>query len=456
MEDASGTGLGQFRLWYSQAGTPVVTVRQSYHDSAERYTLSVTQYCPPTAGQGHKQPMHIPLAIALLNRHGQEIPLRLEGETTPSPATTRVLSITQQEETFSFVDVVEEPTASLLRGFSAPVNLVAELTDTQLAFLFAHDTDPFNRWNAGQELATRLMRRLIASPREEWTKPAEPAFIAAVERILADESLDKALAAEALTLPTETRIANQMEVIDVAAIHEARQFLRLTLAQTLKSQFELAYHSNRSSEPYRYEPMLAGQRSLKNACLDYLMLLKEPDIRALCVTQFEQADNMTDTLGALAPLAHTDCPERHAALARFEQRWQDEPLVMDKWFSIQASSPLPQTVAEVTKLLEHPRFDLKNPNKVRALLGTFCHFNQVRFHQADGAGYRLIADCIHALDPMNPQVSARLLSAFSRWRRFDTHRQALMQYELNRILKLPKLSPDAYEIASKTLQAAEP
>nr|MBS0020791.1 aminopeptidase N [Gammaproteobacteria bacterium] len=455
MEDATGSDLGQFRLWYSQAGTPVLTVTHDYDESARRYTLSVTQYCPPTAGQPHKEPMQIPLAIALLDQHGQELPLRFEGESTRSPATARVLSITRPQESFSFVGVTEEPTASLLRGFSAPAKLAAEFTDTQLAFLFANDTDPFNRWNAGQELATRLMLRLIATRREEWTKPAEPAFIAAVESILGDDTLDKALAAEALALPTEIHIANQMDVIDVAAIHEAREFLRLTLSRTLTTSFQLAYHANRSDPPYRYDPVLAGRRSLKNTCLAYLMLLNEPDSRALCVAQFQRADNMTDALGALAPLAHTDCSERPEALALFEQRWRDDPLVMDKWFSIQASSPLPQTVAEVKRLLEHPRFDLKNPNKVRALLGTFCHQNQVRFHQADGAGYRLVAACIRELDPLNPQVAARLLNAFSRWRRFDAGRQALMQYELEQILSLPKLSRDAYEIASKTVTAAE-
>ncbi|MFZ0256102.1 MAG: aminopeptidase N [Gammaproteobacteria bacterium] len=455
MEDATGTDLGQFRLWYSQAGTPVLTVVQSYDENARRYTLSVAQHCPSTAGQPHKKPIHIPLAVALLDHNGQELPLRFEGESALSRATTRILSITRQQESFSFVGVTEEPTASLLRGFSAPVNLAAEFTDAQLAFLFAHDTDPFNRWNAGQELATRLMLRLMATPREAWTKPAEPAFIAAVASILGDETLDKALAAEALALPTEIQIANQMDVIDVAAIHEAREFLRLTLSQSLKTPFQLTYHANRSDDPYRYDPVLAGRRSLKNTCLAYLMLLNEPDFRALCVAQFHRVDNMTDALGALAPLAHTDCPERQDALAQFEQRWQDDPLVMDKWFSIQASSPLPQTVIEVKRLLEHPRFDLKNPNKVRALIGTFCHHNQVRFHQVDGEGYRLVAECIRELDPLNPQVAARLLNAFSRWRRFDTHRQALMQYELEQIFNLPKLSRDTFEIASKTLMAAE-
>lgn len=455
MEDATGVDLGQFRLWYSQAGTPVLTVKHGFNRCKRCYTMSVAQHCPPTAGQPHKEPMHVPIAVALLDRHGQELPLRLEGESDRVVATTRILSVTREEQSFSFPGIAEEPVPSLLRGFSAPVKLAVELTDTQLAFLFATDTDPFNRWNAGQELAARMIRRLIAMPTEEWPEPTALAFMAAVESILGDETLDKALAAEALALPTEVQIGNQMDVLDVTAIHDARHLLQLTLAQTLKIQFQAAYHANRSAAPYRYHPALAARRCLKNLCLNYLMLLNEADIRALCMAQFALADNMTDVLGALVPLAHTACPERPAVLEQFEQRWRDEPLVMDKWFAIQASSPLPHTLSEVKKLLGHPRFDLNNPNRVRALLGTFCHHNQLRFHQLSGEGYRLIADCVCELDPLNPQLAARLLSAFGQWHRLDAPRQTLMQRQLERILNLPKLSRDSYEIASKILRPPE-
>ncbi len=453
MEDATGADLGQFRLWYSQAGTPVLTAKHRFDAAQGRYTVSLAQQCPPTPGQPHKAPMHIPLAVALLDRHGQEVPLRLAGESAVATATTRILSVTQERQSFSFVGVTEQPVPSLLRGFSAPVKLAIELTDTQVAFLFANDTDAFNRWDAGQELATRVMRRRIATPTEEWPVPAALAFIAAAERILNHEALDKALAAEALALPTERQIGNHMDVIDVTAIHDARHLLQLTLAQTLNTELQAAYHANRATGPYRYQPALAAQRRLKNLCLDYLMLLNEPGVRALSMAQFDSADNMSDVLGALVPLAHTECPERCEALERFEQRWGDEPLAMDKWFAIQASSPLPHTLSEVKRLLEHPRFDFENPNKVRALLGNFCHHNQLRFHQLNGDGYQLLADCVRELDPLNPQVAARLLGAFAQWRRFDIPRQTLMQHQLETVLGLPKLSRDSYEIASKTLSS---
>lgn len=451
MEDASGMELAQFRLWYSQAGTPVVEIKGTYDRDAKSYTLALKQSCPPTPGQLHKVPLHIPLALALLGSRGQELPLWVEGEAGAAVATEKVLSMTQEQQSITFTDVPKEPVPSLLRGFSAPVKLLAERSDDQLAFLLGHDTDSFNRWDAGQELASRLMLRLIDDQRSGRLRQLSTAFIEAVGTVLADPVLDRALVAELLTLPSETHMANQMDIIDVDAIHGTRQFVRRSLGQELKQRLLSAYHANHDRGLYHHHPLSAGRRNLKNVCLGYLMALDEPEVRALCVAQFDRANNMTDALGALAWLANTECPERHDMLARFEQRWRNDTLVMDKWFTIQAGSCLATSLEEVKALMTHPTFDLKNPNKVRALIGTFCHHNPVQFHRQDGEGYRFLADCVCQLDPLNPQVSARLLGAFSRWRRFDPHRQRLMCSELERVSQLPRLSRDSYEIVSKTL-----
>ncbi|NIR31609.1 MAG: aminopeptidase N [Gammaproteobacteria bacterium] len=451
MHDASGVDLTQFRLWYEQAGTPELTVRGRYDAREKTYTLAVKQYCPPTPGQPRKKPFHVPLAMGLVDPDGGDVPLRLDGEPSSAARQTRVLSLRDESAEFRFVDVPRPPVPSLLRDFSAPVKLRVERPETELAFLLAHDSDPFNRWDAGQTYATGLMLRLIAEHQAGRPLAPDANFTRAVGRTLTGGETDRALVAEALTLPTETWLAEQMKVVDVEAIHHVRRFVRRNLARDLREEWLRAYTECPSLGPYRFGPEEAGRRSLKNLALAHLAELEEPEMTTRCVDQFRSADNMTDSMAALAVLAQHECPEREEALAAFHEHWKDDALVLDKWFTIQATSRLPDTLQRVRALMEHPAFHLKNPNKVRALIGAFCHANPVRFHDASGEGYRFLAERVLELDPLNPQIAARLLGALNRWRRYDEHRQGLMKAELERILAAPGLSRDTYEIASKAL-----
>jgi aminopeptidase N len=452
MADANGVDLEQFRRWYSQAGTPEVAAHGVYDPHTVTYTLTLRQSCPPTPGQSRKEPFHIPLKIGLVNAEGRDLPLQLAGEAKPS-GSQRVLELRAPEHSFQFVNVPGEPIPSLLRGFSAPVKLLFDYSDADLMFLLAHDSDEFNRWEAGQQLACRTILGLIEDRRQGRSWALAEEFSAAFGKALSTATLDRALLARLLTLPDEAYLAEQMEVVDVDGIHEARLFAQRTLAARLRDTLLATYEAHHERGEFRGDAAAIGKRSLKNRCLDYLMQLDDPPLRALCLKQLQQADNMTDELGALAPLVNCDCVERSIALANFEQRWRREPLVMDKWFTLQATSHLPATLAEVKSLMRHPLFTLKNPNKVRALIGAFCQSNPVRFHAADGSGYAFLGEQVLALNGLNPQIAARLMGALTRWRKYDAGRQALMQAELERILKIPNLSPDVYEIASKSLGA---
>nr|VFK25753.1 MAG: aminopeptidase N [Candidatus Kentron sp. MB]VFK29742.1 MAG: aminopeptidase N [Candidatus Kentron sp. MB]VFK74893.1 MAG: aminopeptidase N [Candidatus Kentron sp. MB] len=453
MEEAGQMDLGQFRGWYAQAGTPEVSVEGQYDAEEKTYTLTLAQSCKPTPGQPEKAPFHIPIAVGLLDEHGEDLPLKPAGEVSSSR--TRVLSLRQRRQQFRFVDIPSPPIPSLLRGFSAPVTLKMTRTPEELAFLLAHDSDPFSRWDAGQTLATRLMLDSIAEYQAGRVIKVDGILIDALGKVLkkalADTQSEKGLIAEILNLPTEIYLGMQMECVDVEAIHHVRQFMRRALAEALKEPFLDAYHRYGSHGPYQYSSESAGKRRLKNLCLGFLMELPDPEIPALCLARFEGADNMTDALAALSFLANADCAERQAALQGFERKWRHDPLVMDKWFAAQATSRLSDTLPAVKGLMTHPAFSLKNPNKVRALIGSFCQRNQLRFHRADGAGYIFLADQVLALDAMNPQIAARLLGALSRWRSFDADRQGVMKRELERIVTHPGLSRDTYEIASKTL-----
>ncbi len=452
MEDATGVDLSQFRLWYSQAGTPELAVSDSYDPAASTYTLTVEQSCPPTPGQPDKAPLHIPLALGLLGADGRDLPLRLEGE-PEAAGTTRVLELRRPREVFRFVDVVQHPVPSLLRDFSAPVNVRMSCSPDALVFRLAHDSDPFNRWDAGQRLAVRTLLGLVNDFRADRELHLSDAFVHAFARVLADTSLDPAMAAETLSLPSETYLGQQMEVVDVEAIHAIRTFVRRTLAVRLRPVLLDTYLTSRDPGPFSITPQAMGRRSLKNLCLGYLMAEDTLESRTLCSAQLEEAGNMTDAIAALSLLADCDCPERRPALDTFYGKWRDDPLVLDKWFTIQATSQLPGTLTEVQELLDHPAFSIRNPNRVRSVVGAFSHGNPVRFHAGDGAGYAFLADQVLHLDPLNPQVAARLLGALSRWRRYDSRRQNLMRDQLKRVAETAHLSKDVYEVASKSLAA---
>ena len=450
MQDASGVDLTQFRRWYEQAGTPVLDVAGRYDAAAKRYTLTVAQTCPPTPGQDTKLPFHIPFAVGLVGPDGNDMPLQLAGEAKAGDG-TRILSLTRPQETFEFVNVPQRPVPSLLRGFSAPINLRFDYTDADLTHLMAFDADSFNRWEAGQRLALNLLMRGIAEFRAGRAVQYPDAFIKAVVRVLADAAKDPAFAAEALGLPSEGYIAEQMDEIDPDAIHSVRRGLRRHIAGALKSELLNAYKTSTAPQPYSPDARSAGLRALRNLCLGYLMELNDTQMQALCATQFDAADNMTDSMAALTALANAEGGAREGALKKFYEKWKDEPLVLDKWFAVQATSRLPDTLSVVNRLMQHPAFTLKNPNRVRSVVSSFCHGNQVRFHAADGSGYAFGADQVIAIDPLNPQVAARLARSFDRWKKFDPARRTLAQAALERIRGTAGLSKDTFEVVTRAL-----
>jgi len=420
------------------------------YDAARRsYALTLGQSCAATPGQTAKLPFHIPFSVGLVDARGADVPLRLQGETAPT-GTTRVLSLSEPHQRFVFVDVPSEPVPSLLRSFSAPVIVRYEYTDEALTHLLAHDSNDFNRWEAGQRLALKILLRGVAAHQGGQQPEFSDGFVRAFARVLDDAARDPAFTAEALALPSETYIAEQMNVADPDAVHAVRVALRRRLAHELKGELLAAYQAFAVAGPYSPDARSAGQRALKNLCLSYLMELPEPPALELCTRQFETADNMTDAMAALTALANTDCAERGSALAKFYSRWSEEPLVVDKWLAVQASSRLPGTLAEVKRLTAHPAFDIKNPNKVYALIRSFGA-NQVRFHAADGEGYAFLAGQIIALDALNPQIAARIARSFDRWRKFDPQRQQHAHTHLERVRAVQGLSKDTLEVVSKAL-----
>lgn len=451
MADANGYDLAQFKRWYDQAGTPELVVSGTWDAQGHRYTLDVAQAWAPTPGQPDKQPVYIPLKVGLLAPDGQDMPLHLVGESSAGD-TSRVLVVQAAQQRFTFVNVPEPPVPSLLRGFSAPVNVRFDYSDEQLAFLLAHDSDAFARWDAGQRLTLRHLKRLVEDYRRGVPLRIEAVFLEAFEKLIQDRGLDSALLAEALTLPGEAYIAEQMDQVDVDAIHAARKVLQRALAEALESRFAEGYHNNRVNQRYRFDAADAGRRRLSNLCLAYLTTLDKPDYCALALEQYRRSDNMSDTMGALHALIHRDCSQRDEALQAFHDRWQGDALVMDKWFALQAMSTRTDTLDTVKRLMGHPLFTLKNPNKVRALIGAFANANPVNFHQASGAGYEFVGDRILELDGLNPQVAARLARGFSRWKHYDEARQAKMRAQLQRIAALSSLSKDVFEVVSKSLE----
>ncbi len=454
MEDANGADLTQFKRWYSQAGTPRLAVSEQYDAATKTYSLTFRQSCPPTPGQSEKLAFVIPVSLGLLDGQGNEIDLRLQDEES-SVGTTRVLAVDQPEQTFTFFDVPEQPLPSLLRGFSAPVKLDFPYSRDQLMFLMQHDSDGFNRWEAGQQLSVQVLQEMIGQHQRGEALHLDQRLVAALRSQLEDESLDQAMVAEMLSLPSEAYLTEISDVADVDAIHAARDFARQSIATALFDLFWKRYQANREvsrQTPYIAEAGHFARRALQNIALSYLMLSGKPEVVAACVEQFEQADNMTERLTALAVLVNSGFEaERDKALASFAEHFKDNPLVMDQWFSVQAGNTQPGGLERIEHLMQHPAFTLKNPNKVRALIGAFANQNLVNFHRADGAGYRFLADQVIVLNKLNPQIASRLLAPLTRWRKYDVGRQGLMKTELERILASGELSSDVYEVVSKSL-----
>ncbi|AZE04911.1 aminopeptidase N [Pseudomonas chlororaphis] len=454
MEDANGIDLAQFKRWYSQAGTPRLAVSEAYDAAAKTYSLTFRQSCPQTPDKVEKLPFVIPVELGLLDAKGAAIALRLAGESA-AQGTSRVISVTEAEQTFTFVDIAEQPLPSLLRGFSAPVKLSFPYNRDQLMFLMQHDSDGFNRWDAGQQLAVQVLQDLIAQHQQGQALVLDQRLVTALATLLADDSLDQAMVAEMLSLPGEAYLTEISEVADVEAIHAAREFARQQLADSLFDALWKRYQANREvsrSTDYVAESAHFARRALQNIALSYLMLTEKPQVLAAAIEQFDAADNMTERLTALAVLVNSPFEaEKAKALAVFAEHFKDNALVMDQWFSVQAGSTLPGGLERVKALMQHPAFNIKNPNKVRALIGAFAGQNLINFHAADGSGYRFLADLVIQLNGFNPQIASRQLAPLTRWRKYDSARQALMKGELERIRASGELSSDVFEVVSKSL-----
>ncbi|MDD2855155.1 MAG: aminopeptidase N, partial [Desulfuromonadaceae bacterium] len=452
MQDAGGVNLDQFSVWYSQAGTPVITGIGSYSAADKTFTLTLRQSSPSTPGQPDKANLHIPVVFGLLGGEGREFPLTLVGESADSDETTRILNLRSTEESFCFKGIDEEPVPSLFRGFSAPVKVDYPYRHDQLALLMAYEPDPFCRWDAGQNMAAKVILALAADLQQGREPLLDTLFADAFHKTLVSNCQDRAFLAETLALPTEKYLAELVQVVDPGAIHSAREFVVTSLAQLFMDDFILLRRENRSNPPYSQDDGLSGSRRLSNLCLAYLMSIGGQSNIDICVEQYRNADNMTDSVGALAPLLSCDCPERVELLNDFYHRWQGERLVVDKWFAMQAASTLPGTLDELKGLLSHSAFEMTNPNRFRSLVGVFSQRNQVRFHDPSGDGYRFLTDQLLRLIPLNPQVSARMLAPLTVWKRFESGRSILMREQLERIYAVPDLPGDVFEVVSNSLK----
>jgi len=466
MADSSGRNLDQFERWYSQSGTPQLKVTTAYDAATETYTMTFTQSCPPTPGQAKKLPFHIPVAVGLINAQGHDMPLHCVEQDNPTASTTMVLELTKAKQVFHFTGVSEEPTPSILRNFSAPVELHCSFSDQQLAHLLAHDSDAFNRWEAGQRLAMRRLLRLTTAVQTNQPLELDATFIEALRKTLNDHSLDPSFREQVLMLPSATNVAEHMTVIDPHAIKTARQFMRAEITRHLKADLLNAYESNLTNGKYVPDAISSGKRGLKNLALAYLQEWPKSSTFELAQSQFEAAKNMTDRTGALASMLNAQIlnkdsgaskkatKEAHRAVAdalkRFYHDFKDEALVIDKWFTLQGSATSTD-VAAMRKLLKHPAFNIRNPNRARSLIYAFCNANPAQFHAPDGSGYALWSDLVLQLNDINPQVAARLARSLDRWRKYTPALQEKMHTALQKVASAKNVSRDVLEIVSKAL-----
>ena len=467
MEDANEVDLTQFRVWYRQAGTPVLNCSGRYDEAARTLTLEVEQSCPLTPGQEAKDPYHLPLKVGLLNSEGQDIrfpviDLDIASIDEAGQGFSAVLNVTRPKQEFVFRGLDEAPVPSLLRGFSAPVKLEYAYDRDDLTFLMSHDSDGFNRWEAGQRLAVDVIQEVVQQVEAGATVSVDERLISAFDANLSeaidgdkDPTLDKAMIAHMLVLPLESYLIELAATANVDAIHAAREAVRNEIADKLAGLLLSVYKLNQSEVEYRTGASQIAERSLKNVALSYLMQPETTEMVPLCFEQFESAANMTDTSAAIRALVNSAAEaaqeSKAKALTDFYNRWNNEALVIDQWFAIQANCPLPGTLDRVKALMGHEAFDIKVPNRMRALVAQFAIANIVNFHQADGGGYAFLADCVIELNAINPQMAARILSPLTRWSKFDEARQGMMKSELERILETKSISNDVYEIVTKSL-----
>jgi aminopeptidase N len=446
--DVSGRDFTQFMRWYTQAGTPEVVIATHYDAGAKTYRIEAKQNVPPTPGQPHKEPMVIPLALGLVGKDGRDMSLMLDGRRLDNG----VIELSKPDQRFVFTDVAERPTPSVNRNFSAPIKLNLPLDPSELHFLAAHDADPFNRWQAVQTLAMTLLVDHVAALQNRAAPRSDEGLVAALGGILADSKLEPAFVALTLTPPSEADIAREIGGnVDPDAIHMARRALHAAIGEQLRPALTETYHRLAASGPYRPDAAGAGQRALKNLCLDFLAANSQDNAIALALAQYQSADNMTDRMAALETLSKHDRAERTQAIEDFYGRYADDPLIIDKWLALQAAIPEPTTLERVKALTSHPAFSMTNPNRIRALIGSFAQANHTQFNRMDGKGYDFVADIVLALDPKNPQVAARLTGAFRSWRALEPRRRERAENTLRRVAAAPSLSRDVGDIVARTL-----
>jgi aminopeptidase N len=453
--DANGRDLAQFKRWYAQAGTPRVTVTTRHDAAAAVFELTLSQATAPTPGQSTKEPFHIPFAVGLLGRDGTDLPLQLEGEAAPQ-GTTRVLDLTQPSRTFRFVNVPDPVVPSLLRGFSAPVTVEMNYSDDELAFLAAHDSDPFTRWEAGQRMAINRLMVLTDAAERGHALGLDEVFVQVVRSTLAAPHLSPAFKEQALTLPSESFIGEQRAVIEPEAIRAARRFMLGELGRRLAAEWTAAYDTLAVKGPYSPDPNSAGRRALRNLALGYLVDASVPGALELARGQLAAAENITDAQGALTAIVNSTAPYKADVLAELARAWSREPLLMNKWFHLQATALAqpgePPVVERVRRLMQHPGFSMSNPNNVFSLLRSFCVANEAEFHRRGADGYALWVEAVLTLDRVNPTVAARIARALDRWRRFAADRQQAMRAALEQVAGSDHLSRDVREIVTKSLE----
>jgi aminopeptidase N len=447
--EAGGPDLTQFKRWYGQAGTPVLRVRGAWDEATQRYTLTVVQHTSATPGQSEKAPFHIPLAVGLVGPDGRDLPLGAPDGARP--VTTRVLHVTAAAQSFHFEGIAVPPVPSLLRGFSAPVRLDFPYTREELAFLAAHDSDAVARWDAAQRSFCYAILEEAARVAEGAAPALDPTLSRIVHALLADHASDPALIAQALAPPELGYLAGLVDTIDVDALVVAREHIVRALALEARAALEDVVRTHRPPVPYAPTKAQIGPRALRNRCLGYLGAIDDAAVHALVVAQYDGADNMTDAIVALGAINDSASAAREALFARFEAKWSAEPLVLDKWFALHAVSQRSDALARVKALLAHPRFNAKNPNRVRSLVAAFALHNWRAFHAADGSGYAFVEAQVLALDRINPQIASLLVGAFNQWRRFGGARRALQRACLERIDAIAGLSPDVKEIVTRGL-----
>ena len=448
MESANDVDLNLFRRWYSQAGTPLVEAEEIYNSEDKTLTLTLKQNCQALAGQSAKEPLHIPVKLGLLKADGAVAKIFHNDSEAKDEL---IIELTQQQQSFVFKQLDEQPTVSLLRGFSAPIILKQQQSLEQLAFLLSHDSDTFNRWEAGQKMSSQVILGLVDDIQQGKLLQLNPILLRAYQSLLENEWQDLSYFSLLLSLPAENYLAGQMDVIDVDAIHQAREFVKGALAEQLQAQFLSLYQRYHKDESGQFDAGAIGRRRIKNSCLSYLGTLEEQQSYQLAEKQFQTAGNMTDQMAALAVITDSQNPEKRNCLESFYQQWQKEALVIDKWFTLQACSTADDTFSVVQSLINHSAFELTTPNRVRSLIGAFTQANQLHFHALNGQGYQFLAEQVIALNTINPQVAARMVSALTQWKRFDVTRQSLMKTALEKIINSPNISKDVYEVASKSL-----